>query len=66
MIDDAGEGRTAMPLHLASRLASWLLALVLLVIWQVAGDTIPGMTSFASSPVLVAPAPDSAGTSPTR
>jgi NitT/TauT family transport system permease protein len=54
MSGDAGEGRTAMPLHVVSRLASWLLALVLIVIWQVAGDTIPGMTSFASSPLLVA------------
>jgi NitT/TauT family transport system permease protein len=37
----------------APHLASWLLALVLLAGWQVAADTTPGMTSLASSPLLV-------------
>jgi NitT/TauT family transport system permease protein len=40
-------------LRLSSRLASWLLALVLIVGWQIAADTDPGMSSLASSPLLV-------------
>ncbi len=47
------EKRTAGPLRLSPRLASWLLALVLIVSWQVAANTVPGMTSLASSPLLV-------------
>ena len=41
-------------LRLTPRLASWALALILIVIWQIAADTVPGMASLASSPLLVA------------
>jgi NitT/TauT family transport system permease protein len=34
-------------------LVSWLLAFMLIVAWQIAADTVPGMTSLASSPLLV-------------
>ena len=36
------------------RLASWLLAAVLLIIWQMIGDYVPGMTALFSTPALVA------------
>lgn len=39
--------------HIYPHLASWLLALVLVASWQIAADTVPGMASFASSPLLV-------------
>jgi NitT/TauT family transport system permease protein len=55
MSDDAvsSKGRTAWRLRYAPHLASWLLALVLVASWQIAANTIPGMTSLASSPLLV-------------
>ena len=49
----SGKGRTGVLLRLAPRFASWLLALVLIVSWQIAADNVPGMTSLASSPLLV-------------
>ncbi|MFZ0610437.1 MAG: ABC transporter permease [Xanthobacteraceae bacterium] len=49
----SGQGRTGGPLRLSPRLASWLLAVVLVGSWQVAADTDPGLTSLASSPFLV-------------
>ncbi len=49
----SGQGRSGSSLLLSPRLASWLLALVLIVAWQVAADTDPGMRSLASSPSLV-------------
>jgi NitT/TauT family transport system permease protein len=49
-----GEGITDCLLRLSPRLASWVLALVLIVIWQIAADTVPGIVSLASSPLLVA------------
>lgn len=50
----SGEEKSAAHSRSAPRLASWALALALLAIWQVAADTIPGMASLASSPLLVA------------
>lgn len=50
----SGRGVTDAFLRFSPHLASWLLALVLIVIWQIAADTVPGMTSLASSPLLVA------------
>lgn len=47
------EAKTGLPRY-APRATSWLLALALLAIWQVAADTTPGLTSLASSPSLVA------------
>jgi NitT/TauT family transport system permease protein len=49
----SGQGMIDYLLRLSPRLASWLLALVWIVIWQIAADTVPGMTSLASSPLLV-------------
>ena len=49
-----GQGIADCLLRLSPRLASWLLALVLIVIWQIAADTVPGIVSLASSPSLVA------------
>lgn len=49
----SGEGKPAGPFRLFPHLASWLLALVLIVSWQIAANTVPGMTSLASSPLLV-------------
>jgi NitT/TauT family transport system permease protein len=49
----SGQGKTDYPLRISSRLASWLLAGVLIASWQIAADTVPGMTSLASSPLLV-------------
>jgi NitT/TauT family transport system permease protein len=50
----SGQGITDYLLRLSPRLASWMLALVLIVIWQIAADTVPGIVSLASSPLLVA------------
>jgi NitT/TauT family transport system permease protein len=50
---DSGDIRTAGRPHFSPHLASWLLALALIVGWQVAGNTVPGMTALASSPLLV-------------
>ncbi len=49
----SGEETTAKRLYFAPHLASWLLALALIAGWQVAANTIPGMASLASSPLLV-------------
>lgn len=55
MSEDAGsdQRKTGGPFRLSPRLASWFFALVLIVIWQIAADTDPGMVSLASSPLLV-------------
>ena len=50
---DSGDIRAAGRPHFSPHLASWLLALALIVGWQVAANTIPGMTALASSPLLV-------------
>lgn len=49
----SGEGKTAARRSVVPLLASWLLALVLVASWQIAADTIPGMSALASSPRLV-------------
>jgi len=49
----AGQGRDVGILRSSPRIASWLLALILIVGWQNAADTDPGMSSLASSPLLV-------------
>ena len=55
MNSEAVSARAAMAgrMRFLPRLASWLLALVLIGAWQVAAETVPGMTSLASSPLLV-------------
>jgi len=50
----SSQGGAGWALRLLPRLASWMVALVLIVSWQIAADTVPGMTSLASSPSLVA------------
>ncbi|MGB7037210.1 MAG: ABC transporter permease [Xanthobacteraceae bacterium] len=49
----AGQRSAGKPSRLSPRLASWVLALVFIGIWQIAADTDPGLTSLASSPLLV-------------
>jgi NitT/TauT family transport system permease protein len=49
----SGRGKIEALLRFSPHLASWLLALVLILAWQIAADTLPGMASLASSPLLV-------------